>query len=76
MVGQLIYITIQVSQTRHGGHCWGSKDELKRHSIEPPPPHTHGHASVARPTRNDISSVQTPDVVCVSHIFSPVPLQS
>ena len=42
-----IILTIQVRQTKHAGHCWRSKDELKSNILLWI--HTHGHASVGEP---------------------------
>ena len=44
--------TIQVRQTRHAGHCWRSRDELKRDVLLWTP--THGRAKAGRPARTYI----------------------
>ena len=41
--------TIQVRRTRHGGHCWISRDELIRDVLLWTP--THDRAKAGRPAR-------------------------
>ena len=45
----LITKTIQVRRTRHGGHCWGSRDELICDVLLWTP--TYGRAKAGRPAR-------------------------
>ena len=53
--------TIQVSQTRHAGHCWRSRDELISDVLLRTP--TYGWAKARRPARNTYSrSVRIQDV--------------
>ena len=47
--------TIQVRRTRHAGHCWRSRDELKRDVLLWIP--THGRAKAGRPTRTYIQQL-------------------
>ena len=47
--------TIQVSQTRHAGHCWRSRDELKSDVLFWTP--THGRAKAGRPARTYIQQL-------------------
>ena len=44
--------TIQVRQTRHVGHCWGSKGTLISDVVLWTP--THEHTSVGRPARSHL----------------------
>ena len=47
--------TIQVSQTRHAGHCWRSKDELRSNVLLSTS--SLGRAKVGRPTRTYIQQL-------------------
>ena len=47
--------TIQVRRTRHAGHCWRSRDELKRDVLLWIP--THGRAKAGRPARTYIQQL-------------------
>ena len=47
--------TIQVSRTRHAGHCWRSRDELIRDVLLWIP--THGRAKAGRPARTYIQQL-------------------
>ena len=47
--------TIQVRRTRHAGHCWRSKDELKSDVLLWTP--TYGCAKVGRPARTYIQQL-------------------
>ena len=51
----LIMKTIQVSQTRHAGHCWRSRDELISDVLLWTP--THGRAKARRPARTYIQQL-------------------
>ena len=47
--------TIQVRQTRYAGHCWRSREELKRDVLLWTP--THGRAKAGRPARTYIQQL-------------------
>ena len=47
--------TIQVRRTRHGGHCWRSRDELRSDVLLGTP--THGRAKAGRPARTFIQQL-------------------
>ena len=47
--------TIQVTRTRHAGHCWRSRDELIRDVLLWTP--THGRAKAGRPVRTYIQQL-------------------
>ena len=47
--------TIQVRRTRHAGHCWRSRDELKSDVLLWTP--TYGRAKAGRPTRTHIQQL-------------------
>ena len=47
--------TIQVRRTRHAGHCWRSRDELRRDVLLWIP--THGRAKAGRPARTYIQQL-------------------
>ena len=47
--------TIQVTRTRHAGHCWRSSDELISDVLLRTP--THGHAKAWRPARKYIQQL-------------------
>ena len=47
--------TIQVRRTRHAGHCWRSRDELKSDVLLWAP--THGHAKAGRLARTYIQQL-------------------
>ena len=47
--------TVQVRRTRHGGHCWRSRDELIRDVLLWTP--THGRAKAGRPARTYIQQL-------------------
>ena len=51
----LITETIQVKRTRHAGHCWRSRDELKRDILLWTL--THGRAKAGRPARTYIQQL-------------------
>ena len=51
----LITKTIKVRQTRHAGHCWGSKDELINDILLLTP--SHGRAKVGWPARTYIQQL-------------------
>ena len=57
LYGHLPPITksIQVRRTRHAGHCWRSRDELKRDVLLWIP--THGRAKAGRPARTYIQQL-------------------
>ena len=47
--------TIQVRRTRHAGHCWRSRDELKRDLLLWTP--TYGRAKAGQPARTNIQQL-------------------
>ena len=47
--------TIQVRRTRHAGHCWSSRDELKNDVLIWNP--THGRAKAGQPARTYIEQL-------------------
>ena len=47
--------TIQVRRTRHAGHCWRSRDELRSDVLLRTP--THGRAKAGRPARTYIQQL-------------------
>ena len=58
--------TIQVRRTRHAGHCWRSRDELKSDVLQWTP--TYGRAKAGRPAQTYIQQL------CVDMGCSPVDL--